>query len=226
MQALLEATARTDAHAHVLHLSAAGVLPLLEQAGQRGIRLTAETCPHYLSLSCDELPDACTPAKCAPPVRGGDNRDQLWDGVRAGLVSAVVSDHSPSTAELKQVASGDLALAWGGVSGLQTQLPVVWTAARRRGVGLGDLARLQSTQPAALAGLGSKGSIAVGLDADLVAWDPDATFTVDPTALLHKNPISPWAGQELHGVVRTTWLRGEPVDVNRPATGRLLERSV
>jgi allantoinase len=225
VELLLAAAARADAHAHVLHLSAAGALPLLERARSRGVRLTAETCPHYLSLAAEDLPDGATPAKCAPPVRGRDNREELWDGVRAGLLAAVVSDHSPAPPELKAVESGDMAAAWGGVSGLQTQLPVVWTAARGRGVGLADLARLQSAQPASLAGLPDKGAIEVGRDADLVAWDPDATFVVDPSALHHRHPLSPWAGHELYGVVHTTWLRGRPVDVGGRPHGRLLGRA-
>jgi len=226
VRVVAELSGRLGAPAHVLHLSSARALGVLEQARAAGAPLSAETCPHYLSLAAEDVPDGWTPAKCAPPVRGRDNRDELWDGLRAGLVDAVVSDHSPAPPALKSLQEGDFGAAWGGISGLQTQLPVVWTAARARGVTPTELARWQSSAPAALAGLRGKGAIAVGADADLVAWDPDATFVVDPTALHHRHPLSPWAGARLHGVVRTTWLRGRPVDVTGPPAGRLLERAV
>ena len=186
--------------------------------------MTAETCPHYLSLAAEELPDGAVTAKCAPPVRESANRDALWDGLRAGLIDAVVSDHSPASPSVKSLDTGDLGTAWGGISGLQTQLPVVWTQAQRRGVTPVELARWQSATPAALAGLPGKGMIAVGFDADLVAWDPSATFVVDPGLLLHRHALSPWAGQTLSGVVATTWLRGQPIDVTGAPTGRMLTR--
>ena len=224
VRTVVDAAARTGAAAHVVHLSAAGALPLLQRARAAGVQVSAETCPHYLSLCAEEIPDGATVTKCAPPVREAANREELWDGLRAGVITSVVSDHSPSTPYLKQPPSGDFAQAWGGISGLQTQLSVVWTAARERGVGLAELARLQCAAPAELAGLSAKGSIAVGKDADLVAWDPAATWTVDPARLLHRHPLSAWAGRTLSGVVRTTWLRGRPVDVAGAPYGRLLER--
>jgi len=217
-----EAAARNGGHAHVLHLSAAPALAALARARAGGARVTAETCPHYLSLAAEEIPDGTATAKCAPPVREAANREALWDGLRDGLLQAVVSDHSPAPPELKD--TGDLGTAWGGISGLQTQLPVVWTAARGRGVTPADLAHWQSAGPAELAGLPGKGAIVTGRDADLVAWDPDATFTVDPALLLHRHPLSPWAGRVLHGVVHTTWLRGRAVDVAGAPTGRTLTR--
>jgi allantoinase len=217
---LIAAARDTGARVHVVHVSAAGVLPLLRDAVAEGIRITAETCPHYLALAAEQVPAGATQFKCCPPVREAANQDALWAGLAEGTLSCVVSDHSPCPAELKRFDTGDFGAAWGGISSLQLSLPVVWTAAVARGLSLVDVALWMAERPAALAGLRSKGSIAPGYDADLVAFAPDEEFVVDVTALRHRNPVSPYAGRTLRGMVRTTWLRGVPV-ADRPA-GRLL----
>ncbi|MYW02755.1 allantoinase AllB [Streptomyces sp. SID3343] len=222
---LLETAKRTGARVHVLHVSSADVLPLLDAARADGIAVTAETCPHYLTLIAEGVPEGNTAFKCCPPIRSKDNRDRLWDGIRAGSFAAVVSDHSPCTADLKRLDAGDFALAWGGIASLQLGLPTVWTEARARGFALADVVALMSTGPARLAGLARKGAITPGHDADLVAFDPDAVFTVDATALHHRNPVTPYAGRELTGAIRTTWLAGAPVDVHGSPRGRLLDRT-
>ncbi|MFG2072651.1 allantoinase AllB [Nonomuraea maritima] len=199
----------TGARVHVLHVSSAACLGVLEEARARGVAVTAETCPHYLALAAEQVPEGRTAYKCCPPIRSGANRDLLWEGLARGVLSCVVSDHSPSTADLKVP---DFAAAWGGVSSLQLGLPVVWTQARRRGFGLADVARWMSAHPAALAGIPGKGAISVGGDADLVAFDPDADQVVDAARLHHKNPVTPYDGHALKGAVLTTWLRGRPVD--------------
>jgi allantoinase len=214
---------RTGARAHVLHLSAADALPLLAAARGRGVRITAETCPHYLALAAEDVPDGATQFKCCPPVRERANRERLWQGLRDGIIDCVVSDHSPCPPALKRLDCGDFAAAWGGISSVQLALPVVWTQARQRGLALDDLARWMAAGPAAIAGLAGKGQIAPGFDADLVAFAPDESFAVDPARLRHRHRLTPYAGQRLHGVVRRTWLRGVPADGERPA-GRLLRR--
>ncbi|MFE6865560.1 allantoinase AllB [Kitasatospora sp. NPDC057692] len=215
---LLEAARRTGARTHVLHVSSATVLPLLRRAREEGVEVTAETCPHYLTLAAERIPDGDTAFKCCPPIRDEDNRDALWAALAAGEFAAVVSDHSPSTPDLKLLpghgGSGDFAAAWGGIASLQLGLPAVWTEARRRGHTLADVVGWMSEGPAWLAGLdGRKGAIAVGRDADLVAFDPDSEFAVQAAELNHRNPVTPYAGRTLTGVVRTTWLRGRVVDV-------------
>jgi allantoinase len=220
--ALIDAARTTGGRAHVLHLSDADSLPMIAAARAEGVRLTVETCPHYLSLDADHVPDGATAYKCCPPIREQDNQDRLWQGLRDGLIDIVVTDHSPATAELKQPASGDFAEAWGGVASLQLGLAVVWTEARRRGVPLAQVVGWMSAGPAALVGLERKGGIAVGKDADLAVFAPDATFVVDPARLHHKNPVTPYAGRDLTGVVRRTLLRGRPVG-DEP-TGTLLRR--
>jgi allantoinase len=207
---LIEAARETGARVHVVHVSAAAVLPLLRAAVAEGVRITAETCPHYLALAAEDVPAGATQFKCCPPVRDAANRDALWAGLADGTLTCVVSDHSPCTPELKRFDSGDFGAAWGGISSLQLSLPVVWTAAAARGVPLVDVVRWMAAGPARLAGLAGKGTIAAGYDADLVAFAPDEEFTVDVAALRHRNPVSAYAGRRLRGVVRSTWLRGLP----------------
>ncbi len=220
---VIEAARRTGARAHVVHLSSADAVPLIRQARRDGVRITAETCPHYLVFSAEEIPDGATQYKCCPPIREADNRELLWRGLAEGVLDVVVSDHSPCTPDLKRLDAGDFGLAWGGIAGLQLGLPAVWTEARRRGHTLVDVVRWMAEGPARLAGLPRKGRIAVGYDADFCVFAPDDTFVVDPATLRHKNPVTPYAGRPLAGVVRGTWLRGAEVLDGAPR-GRLLTR--
>ena len=219
---LLDLAGATGARVHVLHLSTGAALPLLRAARDRGVPVTAETCPHYLTLAAEEVPDGATEFKCCPPVRAAANRDALWAGLADGTIDCVVSDHSPCPPALKRPDTGDFGAAWGGIASVQLGLPVVWTEARRRGHGLADVVRWMAAAPARLAGLPGKGRIAPGCDADLVVFAPDEELVVDPAALRHRHPVTPYAGRRLTGAVRGTWLRGRRVD-DRPA-GRLLER--
>jgi allantoinase len=214
----------SGARVHVLHLSSAQAVPLLAQARAAGVRVTAETCPHYLVLDAAGVPDGGTTFKCCPPVRGAANADALWDALADGVLDCVVSDHSPSPAELKDLDSGDFGTAWGGISSLQLRLPLMWSAARARGHDLADVVAWTAAGPADVAGLPRKGRIAVGADADLVVLAPDEPFVVDPAALEHRHPITPYAGATLSGTVRSTWLAGRPVDLAAEPRGRLLAR--
>jgi allantoinase len=213
------------ARLHILHLSAAGALPLIAAAQADGVRVTAETCPHYLTLDAAHVPAGATEFKCCPPIRDSANADRLWAALADGLITCVVSDHSPCTPDLKRPDTGDFAAAWGGIASVQLGLPVIWTAARRRGHSLADVVTWMGRRPADLVGLRNKGRLAVGADADLVAFDPDATFVVHPGELFHRNPVTPYAGQELQGVVATTWLRGRTVTGDRPG-GTFLLREI
>jgi allantoinase len=210
--ALVAATAAaTGGRAHIVHLSSAGSLATLRRARDRGVRLSAETTPHYLVFAAEQVPDGATPFKCAPPIREEENRIQLWDGLADGTVEMVVTDHSPCTPELKRLGDGDLAAAWGGIASLELGLAAVWTEARERGFDLARVVDWLCARPAALAGLsGRKGAIEVGCDADLVVLDPDASFVVDPARLHHRHPVTPYAGAQLHGRVVATILGGSP----------------
>jgi allantoinase len=209
---LLRLASEHGARLHVVHVAADSVLPLLAEARAAGLAVTAETCPHYLTFAAEEIPDGATELKCAPPIRTAAHREALWRGLSAGVLDLVASDHSPSPPELKRRASGDFLAAWGGIASLQVALAVLWTEARRRGHGLEDLARWTAAAPARLAGLaGRKGSIAPGLDADVVLFDPEATFVVEGKRLEHRHPLTPYEGRRLLGGVRRTYVRGRLV---------------
>ena len=199
-----EAARRSGTRAHIVHLSSAGGLEIVEQAEN----VTAETTPHYLFFDAEHVPDGATEFKCAPPIREQANRERLWRGL--GLLNAIVSDHSPCLPELKRGA--DIEHAWGGIASLQFALPIVWTEAKRRGVPLATIARLMSQGPAELAGLGArKGRLAPGYDADLVVFDPNAAFVVNAERVQHRHKVTPYLGRTLTGVVKTTYLRGQKV---------------
>ncbi|MFD5328530.1 allantoinase AllB [Streptomyces sp. NPDC127092] len=222
---LINQARRLSARVHVLHLSSSDALPLIAAAKAEGVKITVESCPHFLTLTAEEVPDGATEFKCCPPIREAANQDLLWQGLADGTIDCIVSDHSPSTVDLK---TGDFASAWGGISSLQLGLPAIWTEARRRGHDLTDVARWMSQAPAELAGLSRKGAIEAGRDADFAVLDPDATFTVDPAELQHRNRITAYAGKTLYGVVTSTWLRGERINDRgtlAEPSGRLLERN-
>jgi allantoinase len=219
---LLALAGRFGTRLHILHLSSSDALPMLRDARRAGIRVTAETCPHYLTFTAEDIPDGATQFKCCPPIREAANREDLWQGLVDGTIDLVVTDHSPCTAALKRLDVGDFGLAWGGIAGLQVGVSAVWTQARQRGIGLAQVVRWMAEHPADLVGLPTKGRIAVGADADLCVFAPDAEFTVAASELHHRNPVSAYDGARLTGTVRATWLRG--VRITAEPTGILLRR--
>lgn len=197
---------------HIVHHSSADALPLLAAAKRSGVNITAETCPHYLTFAAEDVPDGATEFKCCPPIRERENREQLWRALADGTIDMIVSDHSPCPPELKLRESGDFLQAWGGISSLQFRLPVIWTEARKRGFAIADLVRWVCRAPAQLVGLENrKGSIAVGYDADLVIWNPEESFRIEPDAIHHRHKLTPYTGREFAGVVQTTFLRGRKI---------------
>ncbi|MFT6067741.1 MAG: allantoinase [Bacteriovoracaceae bacterium] len=197
---------------HIVHLASGSALNMIEEAKKEGLPFTVETCPHYLTFKSEEIPDGKTLYKCCPPIRGGENRELLWDGIKKGLIDFIVSDHSPCTANLKMMAEGDFEKAWGGIASLQFSLPIVWTEAVKRGFSLNQLSQLMSERTAEFIGLGAKkGSLIEGADADFVIWDPDEEFTLKKENIQFKNKVTPYEGKNLMGVIYETWLRGEVI---------------
>jgi allantoinase len=222
--AVLDGLRRTGGRAHILHLSAASAVPLIRAAKAEGLRVTAETCPHYLVFDEAHIPDGATQYKCCPPIRDAANQDALWAALLDGTIDLVVSDHSPSTAERKLAGDGDFQVAWGGIAGLQFGLPAVWTEARRRDVPLERVVGWFSRATADFAGLAGKGRIAAGADADLVVFAPAEAHRIAVDELRFRNPVSAYLGHDLVGVVRETYLAGRPVDLDGAPRGRLLRR--
>lgn len=206
---VIDTARRTGARVHIVHVSDGAALPDIRAAKAEGVRITVETCPHYLTLDAADVPDGAAAFKCCPPIRDRANQDLLWEGVVDGTIDAIVSDHSPSTPELKS--EPDFGLSWGGISGVQTGLSAVHTAARARGIRLEQILPLMTTGPARLAGLPGRGATAPGRPAHFAVFRPDATAVVDAEALEYRNKMSPWHGQTLTGVVEATYVHGVPV---------------
>ncbi len=223
---LIELCRETRCPVHVVHLASATALPMIAEAKAEGLPLTVETCPHYLCLRAEDVPDGATEYKCAPPIRDALNRERLWEGLLAGTIDFVVTDHSPCTPTLKE---GGFMEAWGGVASLSLGLPSVWTEAAKRGATLTQMTSWLSAGPARFAGLSDrKGALEAGRHADFVVWDPNASFEVTRAELRFRHPISPYLGRTLRGVVKETWLRGRRVydghEVGKAAGRPLLHR--
>ena len=220
---VLAAARETGARVHILHLSSAEALPAIRAAKRDGVRVTVETCPHYLTFAGELIPDGATEYKCCPPLREEDNRRALWEGLKDGTIDHIASDHSPCTIDLKCKDTGDFGRAWGGIASVQLGLPAVWSAGEELGIDLGDIARWFAANPCASFRIPGKGAIAVGSDADFAVVAPEETFVVDVESLEHKNKISPYQGRTLRGVVKRTVLRGRTVDRDSKA-GRMIRR--
>jgi allantoinase len=226
---LLHLSHEFHARVHIVHLSSSDAAAHLQHAKSQGVCISVETCPHYLTFTSDEIADGATEFKCAPPIRERENREKLWAALGNATIDLVASDHSPCPPAMKLPGEGDFLRAWGGIASLQLGLPVLWTEARSRGYALNDIARWMCRGPAQLAGFASrKGAIAAGCDADLVIFDPEAKFRVDPTTLLHRHKLTPYAGRELTGVVEATFLRGQKIfdrgTVSETPAGQVLRR--
>ncbi len=209
---MIDLAERYGCRTHVVHVACGQAAELVREARGRGVPITAETCPHYLTFCADEIGVGETEYKCAPPIRDRIERERLWQALAEGTLDLVATDHSPCPPAMKLQDAGDFLAAWGGIASLELSRSVMWTEARARDFTPVDLARWMSSAPARLAGLeNQKGAIVPGLDADLVVWDPEAQWVVDPRRLHQRHPITPYAGRLLTGRVLATYLRGVEV---------------
>jgi allantoinase len=212
VEQVIENGRKTGARSHIVHLSSATALPMLRRAKDEGLRLSAETCPHYLSLASEDIADGATAFKCAPPIREQANQEALWEGLREGVLDQIVTDHSPSTLNLKCNDSGDFMKAWGGISSLEIGLSVLALKAQTQRVTFESLVHKMTACPAKLMNLqGRKGTLVVGADADLAFWKSEESFEAKAATLHHKNAITPYEGKALKGRVIRTVLRGESI---------------
>lgn len=201
-----------DCHVHIVHLSSGEAIGRINKARQEGLSLTIETCPHYLTLCSEEIPDGKTLFKCCPPIRENANRQQLWQGLKDGIIDFIVSDHSPCTPQLKHLASGDVEKAWGGILALQFGLPLIWTESKQRGFDLTDISHWMSAQTAKFIGLDHiKGHIAPGYHADFVVFDDGAEYEISNEMIKHRHKMTPYEGRTVIGRVERTYLRGQRV---------------
>ena len=221
---------------HIVHLSAVEAIPILRAARESGIKITAETCFHYLSLAAENIADGDTRHKCCPPIRKQANQETLWSELLCrddSVIQTIVSDHSPCTPDLKLLppalspasappskaetaVSGDFFAAWGGVSSVGLGLPLLWTAATSsasaRPITIEDIVRLCCRNTAKQVGLSHiKGDLKVGMDGDIAVFDDEAEWIVNGDRVLWRNRISPYFGKKVRGLVKETWIRGQKV---------------
>lgn len=209
-----------DAKIHIVHLSSADAIAAIASAQAEGLRISAETCPHYLTLFAEGCPDGKTLFKCCPPIREDENRHKLWQGLADGTIEFIVSDHSPCTPQLKHIDSGDIEKAWGGISSLQFGLSLIWSEARERAYSIAEVVNWMATRPAEFAGLGElKGKIAKGYDADLVVFDDAGEYLITADIIKYRHKITPYEGRTVKGVVERTYVRGSTVYCNGELQG-------
>ena len=205
----------TGGRVHIVHLSSSDSIEQIQKAKEEGLPLTVETAPHYLFFNAENIPDGDTRFKCAPPIREKENNEKLWGALRDGIIDFIATDHSPAPPELKETESGNMDLAWGGISGLQFSLPVTWTGALERNFSVTDISRWLSENPSKFLNMETrKGKIAKGFDADLCLWSPANKFTVEESKTWHRHKLTPYTGMELYGTVMQTYLSGMQVFAN------------
>ncbi|HMK04506.1 MAG TPA: allantoinase AllB [Ferruginibacter sp.] len=193
---------------HIVHVSSSEALTAIQKAKEEGLPLTAETCAHYIYFNAEDIPDSNCLYKCAPPIREKENNDKLKKALADGVLDFITTDHSPAPPEIKELLTGNLQKAWGGIAGLQFLLPASWTAMKET-ISIEKFLPLLTEQPAKFLKLENrKGKFKIGYDADLVIWNPEEKFEVKPKDILHRYDCSPYSGQQLFGTVQQTIVNG------------------
>lgn len=226
---VIQLAKETGARVHICHVSHPAVAQAIKEAQGAGVKITAETCPHYLVFSQDDFLEKGSLFKCAPPLRKPEEREQLWSYVIDGTISCLASDHSPCAPAEKAEETGNIWQAWAGISGVQSVFPVFYDAAvHRRHLKPELVARCLAYGPAKAFGLyPRKGCLAPGSDGDLVVFDPELPWVITPESLFYKNKLSAFVGLTGKGSVTHTVVRGNIVFANGqiktgPGIGRLV----
>ena len=209
---IIRLSEKHDCKVHIVHLSSAHALSMIKKAQDKGVSITAETCPHYLTLSSETIPDGDGRFKCCPPIRSTSNQKALWQGLSDGIIDFIVSDHSPCTPALKRLEEQNLWEAWGGISSLQFGLSLIWNYLKLNKYAINDLVKWMCENPAKLVGLShKKGQIKKGFQADFVIWNPDSSYIIDKKDILHKNKLSAYEQHTVFGVIEQTLLAGNVI---------------
>jgi allantoinase len=227
IELMINLSIKNECRVHIVHLSSSDALPALKKAKKENSYISVETCPHYLLLESEKIPDGNTLFKCCPPIREKENKEKLWEGLKEGVIDFIVSDHSPCTPQLKCMSEGDLGKAWGGISSLQFGISLIWTEMKARGMSISDLFYFMSEKTSQFIGLNhSHGSIKAGYRADFVVFDPNEEYIISKNDILHKHKETPYEGRKVFGKVKQTILAGKIIfkggELIGPPNGRPL----
>jgi allantoinase len=198
---------------HIVHVASAEALAQIEAAKKEGLPITAETCTQYIFFNSEDIPDASCIYKCAPPIREKANNDQLKKAFLSGVLDFITTDHSPAPPSIKEMESGNLKKAWGGIAGIQFLLNGSWTAMKDT-MTLEQFIPLVTSKPADFIKANKKGTIEIGKDADFVIWNPEENTIIKESDILFRYKISPYIGQTLNGIIKETIVNGETVYQN------------
>lgn len=217
---------------HMFHESSGSGAEIVRRAKNRGIDVTAETTPHYLQLTVDDLEETGSAGRVNPPLRTEAERERLWEvGIRGGAIDCLASDHAPYTDGEKGM-DDPFQSTWNTVSGfvgVETQVPAMLTLVDEGRLSYGEWVRLHSRRPAEIWSLyPKKGSLQLGTDADLTVFDPDERWTLDRRDLRSKSTVTPYDGRTFVGNVTKTFVRGTLVFdgtevVADPGTGEVID---
>jgi allantoinase len=209
IQNCIAVAAETGCEFHIVHVSAPEGIRLIAQAAGRGVKITAETCPHYLLLDPSSMATLGGRAKCAPPLRSRSTRSALWQHLGAGRIQTVGSDHSPCLPRMKE--DKDFSKVWGGISGAQHSMLVFIQAARRRGISWARIVELTSSEAARRFTLKKKAGLRLGADADFVLLKPAEGYSLRAEELATRYPMSPYLDTPMDWKIEATYVRGRPV---------------